>query len=49
MAGAGDVGESPSCPQLTPQQKAGKSVDEAGSVAGILEIKVMVIGDLLST
>lgn len=50
--GGDDWGEGPSCPQLTPRQEEGRSIDEAGSVAGILEVKMItmvMIVNLLST
>lgn len=47
--GDGGRGGGPFLPQLTPQQEVGKSWDEAGRVAGILEIKIMMIANLLST
>lgn len=47
--GMGGRGGGPFLPQLTPQQEVGKSWDEAGRVAGILEIKIMMIAYLLST
>lgn len=50
--GWGCLGWGTSCPQLSPHQEEGRSKDEADSVAGVLEIKVilmMMIVNLLST